>query len=81
MDKHQVGGQHYSTMPIQPLDYIVANDLDYLSGNVIKYVSRHSRKGGIEDIDKALHYLIKIAQSEYGIDPKELETIKALEEK
>ena len=53
----QVGGNHYSRMKIQPIDYIVQNDIPYREANVIKYVTRHTFKNGKEDIDKAIHYL------------------------
>jgi len=52
----QVGGSHYQ-LPIQPIDYIVKNNLGYREGNVIKYVTRHGSKNGAEDIKKAIHYL------------------------
>jgi hypothetical protein len=56
-DKRQVGGDHYKAMEIQPLEYIVKNDIGYLEGNVIKYVSRYQAKNGLEDLKKAKHYL------------------------
>ena len=39
--QQQVGGQHYKGCKIQPVEYIHANGLDYLEGNVIKYITRH----------------------------------------
>jgi hypothetical protein len=36
--------------------------IGYLQGNVIKYVSRFQEKGGVADIDKAIHYLQKMRQ-------------------
>ena len=60
----QVGGGHYN-MPIQPAEYIAKNDIGYLEGNVIKYVSRHQNKNGIEDIEKAIHYLELIKELTY----------------
>ena len=63
----QEGGQHYKTMPIQPVEYITKNSIPYLEGNVIKYVSRHQSKNGIEDIKKAIHYLQLIAELKYGV--------------
>lgn len=56
-DKRQVGGDHYKTMKIQPMEYIVKNGIDYLEGNVIKYVSRYKAKNGLEDLKKAKHCL------------------------
>lgn len=57
----QVGGSHYDK-PIQPWDYIIANDLGYLEGNVVKYVSRWRDKNGVEDLRKAMHYLQKLIE-------------------
>lgn len=59
----QVGGDHYKDKFIQPWDYIVANGIGYLEGNVIKYVSRWKDKGGIQDLEKARHYLDKLIES------------------
>ena len=56
MEKKQVGGNHYD-MSISPLDYILENNLGFVEGNIIKYVSRYKLKNGIEDLKKAKHYL------------------------
>lgn len=53
----QVGGSHYKDLKIQPLEFIVANKLPFCEGNVIKYVVRWSTKGGLQDLQKAKHYL------------------------
>lgn len=53
----QVGGSHYKELAIQPLEFIVKNELDFLQGNVVKYVVRYKVKGGLEDLKKARHYL------------------------
>jgi hypothetical protein len=58
----QVGGDHYKT-EIQTWDYIIANDLGYLEGNIIKYVSRYRKKGGVDDLRKAQHYLQKLIET------------------
>lgn len=60
----QVGGDHYKAQPIQPWDYILANGLGFLAGNVVKYVSRFDKKNGVEDLKKARHYLDKLIESE-----------------
>jgi hypothetical protein len=57
----QTGGTHYQ-VAIQPWDYIIANNLGYLEGNVIKYVTRYKNKGGVEDLRKAQHYLAKLIE-------------------
>jgi len=53
----QVGGDHYSKLAIQPAEYITKNKLSYLQGNVIKYVTRYKDKNGLEDLQKARHYI------------------------
>ena len=60
LDK-QEGGEHYQ-LPLQPIEYIVKNNLPYREGNVIKYVTRHRSKNGAEDIKKAIHYLEMILE-------------------
>jgi hypothetical protein len=52
----QVGGGHYKDMAIQPLEYILANKLNFIEGNIIKYITRYHLKGGIEDVEKVIHY-------------------------
>jgi len=59
----QVGGSHYQ-LPIEPWDFIVKNDLGYLEGNIIKYITRYKKKNGVEDLEKALHYLEKLILEE-----------------
>ena len=64
--KQQVGGEHYKGCKIQPVEYIHANGLDYLEGNVIKYITRHRTKGeGRKDIEKAIHYAQLILEMKY----------------
>jgi hypothetical protein len=64
LDK-QVAGDHYKSLKIQPIEYIHANNLDYLQGNVVKYVTRHKAKNGKADVEKAIHYLELILQLQY----------------
>ena len=52
----QVGGEHYKLV-IQPIDFIVKNEIPFREANVIKYVTRHRQKNGKQDIQKAIHYL------------------------
>ncbi len=63
----QVGGNHYKQMAIQPVEFITKNSIPYLEGNVIKYVTRHKSKAGLEDIKKAIHYLQLIAELQYDV--------------
>ena len=56
-NKEQVGGDHYKGKPIQPVEYGISNDLGFVEGNVVKYVTRWKDKGGLDDLRKARHYL------------------------
>jgi hypothetical protein len=62
----QVAGNHYKDKAIQPWDYIVGNNLGYLEGNIVKYVSRWKDKGGVDDLRKARHYLDKLIEVNYA---------------
>ena len=70
-NEHQVGGSHYSSNTIQPWDYIIANGLGYLEGNIIKYTTRWRRKGGIDDLRKVIHYAEKLIEVETMVKLKE----------
>lgn len=61
----QVGGDHYKSMPIQPVEFIHANGLGFIEGCVIKYVCRHRHKNGREDLQKAIHFLRLLLELEY----------------
>ena len=53
----EVGGNHYKKLKIQPIEFITANNLDFIDGNIIKYAVR--RKDGENDkerYDKIIHY-------------------------
>jgi hypothetical protein len=65
LDK-QEGGTHYKDLAIQPVEYIQKNNLSYLQGNVIKYITRYNKKNSpIDDLNKAKHYIDLILELEY----------------
>jgi len=64
----QIGGDHYKTLTIQPVEFITANKLPFLEGCVIKRVCRHRSKNKAEDIRKAIHELKLILKLEYNTD-------------
>ena len=60
-------GSHYKDCPIQPIDYIMDNKLDWCEGNIIKYVTRHNKKGeGKKDIEKVINYAQLLLEKKYG---------------
>jgi len=52
----QVGGNHYKDCKIQPIEYIMENNMEYCPANIVKYATRADKKGGVEDIRKIIHY-------------------------
>lgn len=62
----QEGGSHYKVMAIQPIEYAQKNRLNACEFNVIRYVSRHGSKNGLEDLLKAKHCIDLLIQMEYS---------------
>ena len=76
----QVGGDHYKLMKIQPLEFIMANNMSYCEANVVKYISRWRSKNGVEDLRKARHYIdllieeatddaLEVLQTQFTFEP------------
>lgn len=56
----QIGGNHYKQFTgFEPWDVITAWDLGYLEGTALKYIARWKHKNGIQDLEKAIHFLEK----------------------
>lgn len=64
-ESKQVGGNHYQGGDMQPVDVIDAFHLDFYEGNAIKYILRHGKKNGKEDLLKAIHYIEMIIERRY----------------
>ena len=62
----QVGGNHYTKMPIQVFDFTMANKMDPMQHTIIKYVARFRDKNGREDLLKAKHTIDLLIAHEYG---------------
>jgi hypothetical protein len=63
----QIGGTHYTALPVQPWDAMQAwmppeAFAGFLEGNTIKYLARWRSKGGVQDLQKARHYLDKLIE-------------------
>jgi hypothetical protein len=59
VNDNQVGGTHYKTA-IQHWDFVAQYGLGYFEGQVTKYVTRWRKKGGVQDLRKAKHFLDKL---------------------
>lgn len=65
---------HYADKKIEVIEYIrdtisTSEFTGYCEGNVLKYVSRWRKKGGVEDLRKAkvyLDWMIESAEKEYS---------------
>jgi hypothetical protein len=60
-NESQIGGDHYKTT-YEHWDLCVKIPLGYLEGCTTKHVSRWRKKLGIQDLQKALHYLDKLIE-------------------
>jgi len=74
--KKQIGGSHYSSMKIQPSEFINKNNLPFAEGNAIKYLCRHKQKGQKQDLEKAIHYCQMAIDRDYPDEPKQQPTNK-----
>lgn len=60
----QISGDHYKRDKIQMWDFIIANNVPYMEATAMVYILRWRRKGGVEDLKKAIHYLEKLIEEE-----------------
>lgn len=66
----QVGGGHYKSLSIQPVEYMYKNNIPFIEGCCIKYLTRWRDKGGIQDLEKVIHFvqlLIELENQKNGI--------------
>jgi Protein of unknwon function (DUF3310) len=61
----QEGGNHYKDLKIQPVEFAHANQLPFIEGSIIKYVTRHKSKNGKQDLLKARHFIDLLMELEY----------------
>ena len=72
MIKENVSPDYYARYDIEPVSFIMRNQIPFAEGSVIKYVLRHDMKGGKEDIDKAIRYLEMIKEEKYSAKSPEV---------
>lgn len=60
----QVGGSHYNNgSDYQHWDMCIDINLGYLESAATKYLSRHWKKNGMEDVKKSFHYITKVKEA------------------
>jgi hypothetical protein len=67
---NQIGGNHYSKLKIQPVEFIHANNIPFIEGCIIKYATRWRDKGGIKDLEKIKHFAELLIELETRNDAK-----------
>lgn len=60
----QIGGDHYRSMRIQPERFIFENGIGFHEGSAIKYLCRWRKKGGVQDLEKAKHFIDLLIENE-----------------
>lgn len=66
---YQVAGSHYQKLKIQPIEYILANELGFCEGAIVKYISRWRAKGGVEDLRKIKQFCDFLIENEMNDKP------------
>ena len=69
--KNNIKPNHYGNSGIDVISFCQANNLDFMQGNVIKYVFRYKNKNGLEDLEKAKEYIDRMIEN--LLDEEELE--------
>ena len=72
-EKDNINPDHYGNSGIDVIDFCQANNLDFMQGNVIKYVFRYKNKNGLEDLEKAKEYIDRMIENLLDLDEEELE--------
>lgn len=62
----QHGGTHYKRHEYEHWDFVTDLELPYLVGCASKYLTRWDQKNGMEDLQKAGHYLDKAMERGIG---------------
>lgn len=61
--------EHYENLNIDVIEFCMENDLDFMQGNIIKYIVRYKKKGGIGDLLKARDYLDRLIHFAEWVEP------------
>ena len=74
----QIGGSHYKEFVIQPVEFCFINKIPYLEATAIKYLCRWRKKNGLEDLQKAKHFIDLLIELEenYGEHTKSAKPVQ-----
>ena len=70
IEEIQHGGDHYKGQPkhLQPIWLATALGLNPMEYSILKYLLRHRRKGGVEDLKKMMHFGQMLIEQEHGVE-------------
>jgi len=69
---NNISPSYYQKGSIEVTDYITSNEMSFIEGNIIKYVTRYKDKSGIQDLRKARWYLDKLIESQMDIPMEDM---------
>lgn len=64
MARDKVKHPNHYNKGIEVWDYTDSWNMDFLEGNIIKYVTRYKHKNGVEDLKKAKQYIERLIERE-----------------
>jgi hypothetical protein len=56
--------KHYVDWKIDPITFLMLNNVPFAEGNIIKYIMRWKKKNGIQDLRKAIRYIEMLIELE-----------------
>jgi len=69
---NNISPSYYQKGSIEVTDYITSNEMSFIEGNIIKYVTRYKDKSGIQDLRKARWYLDKLIESQMDLTMEDM---------
>lgn len=62
--KDNIIPSYYHKGKVDTIEFSLDNNLNFIQGNIIKYVVRYKEKNGLEDLEKAMEYLKRLIEHE-----------------
>ena len=67
MSHNNTSPDYYKKGKIEVTDFIIDQQLSFIEGNIIKYVTRYKDKSGIQDLRKCRWYIDKLIETQMDI--------------
>jgi len=67
MSNNNISPDYYKKGKIEVTDFIIDQQLSFIEGNIIKYVTRYKDKSGIQDLRKCRWYIDKLIETQMDI--------------